>query len=139
MYSVILTELGIAVLEDEKCLKTFPFSEPVEDYIFVKKGESRLSELAKFLANVDKGIEVNDQSLLSILKKKSINVQLMEEDACSKIQSSKPQFLQTVGFATDENDAMSKLRDLNFLSEVKNSRDASQPLGKITLCFELSP
>src|SRR3972149_3089033 len=31
MYSVILTELGIAVFENERCLKTFPFLEPVED------------------------------------------------------------------------------------------------------------
>ena len=60
MYSVILTELGIAVFENEKCLKSFPFTKTVEDYVFVKKGESRLSELAKFLSNVEKGIEVND-------------------------------------------------------------------------------
>ena len=40
MYSVILTELGIAVFEDKKCLKTFAFSEPVEDYVFVKKAEA---------------------------------------------------------------------------------------------------
>ncbi len=70
MYSVILTELGIGVFEDEKVLKAFPFSEPVEDYVFVKKGESRLSDLAKFLIDVEKGIEVNDKALLSILKKK---------------------------------------------------------------------
>ena len=90
MYSVILTELGIAVFEDKKCLKTFAFSEPVEDYVFVKKGESRLSELAKYLSDVEKGIEVNDHALLSILKKKSINVQLMNEQNSTEIQSSKP-------------------------------------------------
>ncbi|KAG2471758.1 MAG: hypothetical protein NPMRD2_1190003, partial [Nitrosopumilales archaeon] len=90
MDSVILTELGIAVFEDEKCMKTFPFSNPSEDYVFVKKGESRLSDLAKFLSNIDKVIEVNDQSLLAILKKKSIDAQLMNEDQINKIQSSKP-------------------------------------------------
>ena len=37
MLSVILTELGIAVFEEQKCIKTFPFSEPAEDYVFVKK------------------------------------------------------------------------------------------------------
>ncbi len=128
MYSVILTELGIAVLEDEKCLKTFPFLEPVEDYVFVKKGESRLSDLSKFLSNVDKSIEVNDHSLLSILKKKSINAQLMSEEDNSKIQSSKPKFLQSVGFAKDENDAMAKLRDFAItLSSSKVSEVSESP------------
>ena len=73
MYSVILTELGIAVMEEEKCLKAFPFSDPSEEYVFVKKGESRLSDLSKFLSKVENVIEVNDNSLLTILKKKSID------------------------------------------------------------------
>jgi nucleolar protein 56 len=133
MYSVILTELGIAVLEDEKCLKTFPFSEPVEDYVFVKKGESRLSDLSKFLSGVDKSIEVNDHALLSILKKKSINVQLMSEEDNSKIQSLKPKFLQTVGFAKDESDAMSKLREFAIsLSSSKVSEVSESPDLHIT-------
>jgi len=133
MYSVILTELGIAVLEDEKCLKAFPFSEPVEDYVFVKKGESRLSDLSKFLSNTEKSIEVNDHSLLSILKKKSINAQLMSEEDNSKIQSAKPKFLQTIGFATDENDAMSKLRDFAIdLSSSKVSEVSESPDLHIT-------
>ena len=128
MYSVILTELGIGVFEDEKVLKAFPFSEPVEDYVFVKKGESRLSDLAKFLADVEKGIEVNDKALLSILKKKSINVQLMNEKDSAKIQSTKPKILETVGFAKDENDAMSKLREFAIaLSSSKVSEVSESP------------
>ena len=133
MYSVILTELGIGVFEDEKFLKAFPFSEPVEDYVFVKKGESRLSDLAKFLSDVEKGIEVNDKALLSILKKKSINVQLMSEEDSAKIQSSKPKILETVGFAKDENDAMSKLREFAIsLSSSKVSEVSESPDLHIT-------
>ena len=133
MYSVILTELGIAVLEDEKCLKTFPFLEPVEDYVFVKKGESRLSDLSKFLSNTEKSIEVNDHALLAILKKKSINAHLMSEEDNSKIQSYKPKFLQTVGFAKDEDDAMSKLRDFAIdLSSSKVSEVSESPDLHIT-------
>ncbi len=128
MYSVILTELGIGVFENDKCLKSFPFSEPVEDYVFVKKGESRLSELGKFLSNVEKGIEVNDHSLLEILKKKSINVQIMSEEDAGKIQSSKPKILAAAGFATDENDAMSKLREFAIdLSSSKVSEVSESP------------
>ena len=128
MDSVILTELGIAVFEDEKCMKTFPFSNPSEDYVFVKKGESRLSDLVKFLLNINKVIEVNDQSLLAILKKKSIDAQLMNEDQINKIQSSKPKILTTVGFANDENDAMSKLREFAIqLSSSKVSEVSESP------------
>ena len=53
MLSVILTELGIAIFEEEKCIKTFPFSEPAEDYVFVKKGKSRLSDLTRILQEKD--------------------------------------------------------------------------------------
>ena len=76
MYSTILTELGIAVFDDKKCLKTFPFENPAEEYVLVKKHESKLSELGKFLANGENVI-VNDHGLLDILKKKSIDVQLI--------------------------------------------------------------
>jgi nucleolar protein 56 len=128
MYSVILTELGIAVFENQKCLKTFPFLEPVEDYIFVKKGESRLSDLAKFLSNIEKGIEVNDNALLAILKKKSINAQMMSEEESSKIQSTKPKILQAAGFAEDEDDAMARLREFAIsLSSSKVSEVSQSP------------
>ena len=40
MLSVILTELGIAVFEEQKFIKSFPFSVPAEDYVFAKKGKS---------------------------------------------------------------------------------------------------
>jgi len=128
MYSVILTELGIAVFENERCLKTFPFLEPVEDYVFVKKGESRLSDLAKFLSNIEKGIEVNDHALFAILRKKSINVQMMSEEDSAKIQSSKPKILQAAGFAEDEDDAMSQLREFAIsLSSSKVSEVSQSP------------
>jgi len=128
MYSVILTELGIAVFENKNCIKRFPFSEPVEDYVFVKKGESRLSELVKFLYGVEKGIEVNDRALLEILKKKSTNAQMMEEKDSAKIQSSKPDILVSAGFAKDQSDAMSKLREFAIkLSSSKVTEVSESP------------
>jgi nucleolar protein 56 len=126
MYSIILTELGIAVFENNNCIERFPFSEPVEDYVFVKKGESRLSELAKFLYGVEKGIEVNDRALLEILKKKSINAQMMEEKQSAKIQSSKPEILVSAGFAKDQSDAMSKLRDFAIKLSSSKVTEVSQ-------------
>ena len=119
MYSTILTELGIAVFEDEKCLKTFLFKNPAEEYIAVKKGESRLSEIGKFLANGQVTI-VNDHGLLDILKKKSIDAQLMDDGQMDTIQSTKPKLLINSGFANDENDAMEKLRD--FAIQLSSSK-----------------
>ena len=66
MYKTILTELGIVIFDDEKCLKTFSFKNPVEEYIAVKKGESRLSEIGKFLVS-GQVTTVNNHGLLDIL------------------------------------------------------------------------
>jgi nucleolar protein 56 len=119
MYSTILTELGIAVFDDKKCLKTFPFENPAEEYVLVKKHESKLSELGKFLANGENVI-VNDHGLLYILKKKSIDVQLMDAEQIDNIQSTKTKLLVNSGFANDENDAMEKLRE--FAIQLSSSK-----------------
>ena len=76
MLSVILTELGIGVFDNDKCVKSFAFSEPAEDYVFVKKGKSRLSDLSKFLFNEQKDVTVNDSALNDLLKKKDKNLML---------------------------------------------------------------
>ena len=132
MNSVILTELGISVFDEEKCLKSFTFEKPAEDYVFVKKGKSRLSELGKFLSNSITVI-VNDQGLLDILKKKSIDAQLMNNEKIEVIQSSKPKILIDSGFAIDENDVMKKLRDFALeLSSSKISEVSSSPDLHIT-------
>ena len=119
MYSTILTELGIAVFEDEKCLKTFLFKNPAEEYVAVKKGESKLGEIGKFLANGQVTI-VNNHGLLDILKKKSIDAQLMDNEQMDTIQSTKPKLLINSGLAKDENDAMEKLRE--FAIQLSSSK-----------------
>ena len=45
MHSVILTELGIAVFDDNKGVKSFPFSNPAIQYVEVKKEQASLNEL----------------------------------------------------------------------------------------------
>ena len=72
MYSVILTELGISVFNDEKLEKTFPFSNSVKEYLSIKNKEAKLNELVNYLASIQRGVAVSDESLLAILKKKSI-------------------------------------------------------------------
>ncbi len=119
MYSTILTELGIVVFDDEKCLKTFSFKNPAEEYIAVKKGESRLSEIGKFLAN-GQATTVNNHGLLDILKKKSIDAQLMNNEQMDDIQSTKTNLLVNSGLANDESDAMEKLRE--FATQLSSSK-----------------
>jgi len=119
MYSTILTELGIVVFDNQKCVKTFPFENPAEEYVLVKKGQAKLTGLGKFLANNELVI-VNDHGLLDILKKKSMDVQLMSNEQTDTIQSSKPKILVDSGFAKDENEAMEKLRE--FAMQLSSSK-----------------
>ena len=99
MLSVILTELGIGVFDNDKCVKSFPFSEPAEDYVFVKKGKSRLSDLSKFLIDEQKDVVVNDLALNDLLKKKDIDSQIMSNAKMEDIQLTKPTILVDAKFA----------------------------------------
>jgi len=109
----------LLVFDNEKCLKSFPFKNPAEEYVLVKKGESKLSEIGKFLAN-DQVTIVNDHGLLDILKKKSIDAQLMDSNQMDSIQSTKTNLLINSGLANDENDAMEKLRE--FAIQLSSSK-----------------
>src|SRR5579872_1554979 len=128
MHSVILTELGIAVFDDNKCVKSIPFRNPAKEYIEIKKEMSDVSELGQFLAKSGTITSVNDSSLLKLLKKKSIDAELMEEKKIETIQSSKLRVLVDSGFATDENDARGKLREFAMnLSSSKVTEISESP------------
>lgn len=128
MQSIILTELGITVLEDSKCVKKFPFSNPVKEYLAVKKGEARLDKLVDYLLTLEGVYEVSDEPLMNILKKKSIDVHMLNEEEIEKIHSSKPEILVESKFARDENEAMEKLRDFAInLSSSKVTEISSNP------------
>lgn len=120
MHSVILTELGIAVFDNNKCVKSIPFRNPAKDYIELKKETGDISQLEQFLSNESTIVSVNDANLLKILKKKSIDVELMEENKIETIQSSKLRVLVDSGFAKDDNDARAKLRE--FAMQLSSSR-----------------
>jgi nucleolar protein 56 len=120
MYSVILTELGIAVFDNKKCVKSIPFRNPAKEYIELKKEMSDVSELGQFLAKSGTISSINDSGLLKLLKKISIDAELMEEKKIETIQSSKLRVLVDSGFATDENDARGKLRE--FAMQLSSSK-----------------
>src|SRR6185312_4413670 len=89
MHSVILTELGIAVFDDNKCVKSFPFSNSATQYVELKKDQSWLNELEHFLAYLVSIVVVNDSSLIKLLRKKSTESDLMDEKKIETTQSSK--------------------------------------------------
>jgi nucleolar protein 56 len=120
MHSIILTELGVAIFENGVCKKSFPFSNSVRDYLSIKNRSLEIKELIEFLSNLQTSMVVSDDSLLFILKKKSIDVQLMDEDQINNIHISKTKILVESGFAKDANDAMTKLR--NFAVQLSSSK-----------------
>ncbi len=66
MYSVILTELGISVLNDGQIDKAFPFSNCCQRISCSQKQESKLNELVNYLAKIQRSVSVSDESLLAI-------------------------------------------------------------------------
>ena len=128
MYSVILTEFGISVFKEDKIEKTFPFADPVMDYLSVKNKETKLYELVDFLSLLQRGVTTNDSSLVYLLKKNSIDIQLMEEEELEKIQSSKPQIIVDSGFAENIPETLSKLREFAIgLSSSKVTKISESP------------
>ncbi len=128
MYSVILTELGISVFNDGKVEKAFPFSDPVKEYLLVKNKESKLNEVVNYLAAIQRGVLVSDESLLWILKKYSIDSSLMNASESSEIQSSKPQIIVDSGFASNPQDTLGKLREFALgLSSLKVTEISQSP------------
>jgi len=120
MYSAILTELGISIFEDKKCLKSFSFSDSVKDFLSVKKGEYESRDLIQYLTELESVFAASDNGLVSILKRKSIDVQMMKESEIEEIQSDKQAILVESGFAKNADDAMSKLRD--FAIQLSSSK-----------------
>jgi len=128
MYSVILTEFGISVINDGKIEKAFPFSDPVRDYLSVKNKESKLYDLIDYLRPLQRGVVLNDSSLVNVLKKNSIDAQLMEEDELDNIQSSKPQIIVDSRFAENIPDVLNKLREFAIgLSSSKVTKISESP------------
>lgn len=128
MHVVILTELGISIFENDKFVKSFPFANPANEYVEIKNGEANIGDLEEFLQKQDTGFLVNDFAFLRLLKKKSIEAWLMKDEEIDIIQSTKTKILVESGFAKDENDARTKLRNFALnLSSAKVTKISESP------------
>jgi nucleolar protein 56 len=126
MYFVVLTELGTAVLDGSKLLRSFPFVNAASDFVKVRDGQLRLGPLVDFLQKTNSSYAVNDESLLKALKKESLDVQLMDAKQIEQIQADKPQVLTDCGFAKNSGEAMAKLRDFALQLSAARVTEVSQ-------------
>lgn len=120
MHFVILTEIGVAVFDKNTCVKSLPFADASKEYIQIKEGEANVYQLTDFLSKLTSPVFVNDSSLLKLLKKNSIEAELMESAKIENIQASKLRVLVDSGFANDEENAREKLR--NFAIQLSSSK-----------------
>lgn len=105
------------VEENGQHVETFPFSRPAAEYLEVKSGSARLARLKVMLASEE--AEVNDQGLRTILRG-SIDARMMAESYMDAIQDEKPAVLVRGGLASNEHDALGKLREFALsLSSVR--------------------
>ena len=119
---------GISVFNEEKLEKAFPFSDPVKDYLSVKNKETKLYDLVNYLSSLQRGVSTNDSSLVNVLKKNSIDAQIMEEEELDKIQTSKPQIIVDSGFAENIPEVLNKLREFALgLSSSKVTKISESP------------
>ena len=66
MHTVVLTELGIAVYQDDAKLYSIPFENPAEEYVAIKQQKSIPADLATRLIKEQSGVLVTDESLMSM-------------------------------------------------------------------------
>ncbi|HSB57355.1 MAG TPA: ribonucleotide-diphosphate reductase subunit beta [Nitrosopumilaceae archaeon] len=128
MHFVILTEIGVAVFDKNTCVKSLPFSDLAKEYVEIKEGKANVYQLTDFLSKLPSPVFVNDSSLLKLLKKNSIEAELMENAKIENIQASKLRVLVDSGFAKDEDEARAKLRDFAVqLSSSKVTETSESP------------
>lgn len=113
MVKLLLLELGIVVLDDIIKSIKFPRDDMVKEFMKVKNGQYDLSEL-----ELKDRVYINDPSLDIIGE--YADVELMSMDEILAINKDKLELLIKAGFANDEKEAISLLREFAIkLSELK--------------------
>ena len=127
MQYVVLTELGMVILDGKKCVRSFPFRDPASEYIDAKSGRG-MDELAGHLESSSGGLAVSHREIYDSLNIENVYMQMMGEAELEEIQSSKPQILVDAGFAESVEDAASKLRDFAVqMSSLKVAETSGSP------------
>jgi len=126
VYFVIVTELGIVVSQNNTVSKSFAFDNSAAEFVEAKKGNLKNNSIINYLRELNAGFFISDDALLKVLKKESLDVQIMDEKQLDEIQANKPQVLVDAGFAKNVGDAMSKLRDFALSLSASRVTEVSQ-------------
>ena len=127
MQYVVLTELGMVILDGKKCVRSFPFRDPASEYIDAKSGRG-MDELAGHLESSSEGLAVSHREIYDSLNIENVYMQMMGEAELEEVQSAKPQILVDAGFADSVEDAASKLRDFAVqMSSLKVAETSGSP------------
>src|SRR5918993_864366 len=119
---VVLTELGLAVFDDNNNLiNSVRFSNPVDSYRLVKSG-SKLPEIMQLIDKLNSydDILVNEPSLAFHFRQAGLNSHTMSQEKQEEIQNTKPLLMVSSKFADNETQAMQLLR--NFAIELSSSK-----------------
>lgn len=128
MQEVILTELGIVALDGKRRAAAFPFADAAAEYMAIRRGEGDVSGVVAHASSLDSGVAVNDVALLEALRSRSVEARAMDEAEVGRVQSEKLALLVEAGFASDEADAESRLRDFAMgLSSARVSEASQSP------------
>ncbi|RNJ80116.1 MAG: hypothetical protein EB829_00800, partial [Nitrosopumilus sp. H8] len=126
MYNVVLTELGIIVLDGQSTSRAFAFGDAVSEYMAIKERRADIGELVEYLSS--KEAAASDRSLQFLLEKKYVECRMMDADELEKIRASRQQMLVDAGFASDQRDALEKLRSFALgLSSAKIGEVSQSP------------
>src|SRR5918911_1730611 len=128
--SVLLLETGVAVFDDrDNLVFSKKFDNPINSYRSLKGGERspEFDQLRQILQSFD-FISVNDPSIMFLLRQSGLNSQVMPEDQQRQIRDEKPALMVKSKLASNEIEAMQKLR--NFAVEFSSTRvkEASEKL-----------
>lgn len=126
MHYVVLTELGIIVLDGQSTSRAFAFKDAVSEYMAVKERRADTSELVEYLSS--KEAAASDKSLQILLEKKYVECRMMSPDELDTVRASRQQMLVDAGFASDQRDALEKLRSFALgLSSLKIGEVSQSP------------
>src|SRR5919202_3124251 len=128
--SVLLLEIGFAVFDDrDNLVFSKKFDNPIGSYRSLKGGErsAEFDQLRQVLDSFN-FVSVNDPSIMFLLRQSGLNSHLMPEDQQRKLRDEKPALMVKSNLASNEIEAMQKLR--NFAVEFSSTRvkEASEKL-----------
>ena len=112
--------------EDGAVKKAFPFGDPVGAYTGIKEGSGDVKEVAAYIGDAE--AEVSDRQLLGLLSSAGADCRMMGEAALEESRSKKQAMMVEAGLASDERDALARLREFAIgLSSARVGRASSDP------------